>query len=90
MMKYQEIDGWKLRSDMEGNFIRTSRERPKTHYIITIIKNFAIDIELLKSEVDSLSEDQKQSVLIDVIKKSIKEAEANRFPWEGSIQWNAK
>jgi hypothetical protein len=90
MMKYKDIDGWKLRSDMEGNFIRTSRERPKTHYVITIIKNFAIDIELLKSDVDCLSEEKKEAVLTSVIKKSIQEAEANKFPWEGNFKWNVE
>ena len=84
------IDGWQLKTDMEGNFLRVSRERPNTHYIITILKRFAIDIELLKSAVDSLSDDEKETRLLEIIKSSIKEAESHKFPWEGDIEWNVK
>lgn len=84
------IDGWSLKTDMDGKFLRISRERPNTHYIITILKNFAIDIELLKSAVDSIPEEEKQSRLIDIVKSSIKEAESHKFPWEGDMQWNVK
>lgn len=88
MMKYKEIDGWSLRSDLEGNFVRISRERPKTHYLITIIKNYAIDIEILKSEYDSFQDLQKEDVLIEIVKKSIKEAGNKGMPWEGKTEWN--
>lgn len=81
-----EIDGWTVKCDEEGNFLRTSRERPKTHYLITLLKNFALDIELLKTEVDSLPEEEKQKTLLDTMRKSISEI-GDKMPWESTIQW---
>lgn len=81
-----EIDGWSVRIDDEGNYLRTSRERPKTHYVITLLKRFAIDIELRKEEVDAIPEDKKDETLRDAMKKAIDQA-GNKMPWETTFEW---
>jgi hypothetical protein len=83
-----EIEGWHVRADQEGNFLRTSRERPKTHYLITLVNRYAIDIELLKSEVDALSSEVKEQTLMDVLRNAIKEAGDKGPSWAGDMQWN--
>lgn len=84
-----EIQGWKIRTDSEGNMLRTSRERPKTHYTITILNRWAIDIDVLKSEVDALPTEKKDQILIDLIINAINEAKDQGPCFAKDIQWNA-
>lgn len=70
-----EIDGWLIRADQEGNMLRTSHERPKTHYVVTIINRYAIDIEINKQEVDRIPKEDLQKTLVDTIKSIIKTRE---------------
>lgn len=83
-----KIDDWHVRINEEGNFLRISRERPKTHYLITLVNRYAIDIELLKSEVDSLSPEVKEKTLMDVLRNAIKEAGDKGPSWSGDMQCN--
>ncbi len=69
-----EIDGCGVRADQEGNMLRKSTVHPETHYMITAIASFnryAIDIELLKEEVDKIPKDQLQARLLAIIKEVI-------------------
>ena len=66
------IDGWDVREDQDGKIaLRNSRQRP-THYLVTILNRYAIDIELLKEEVDKIPKNELQDKLIELIKGVIK------------------
>jgi hypothetical protein len=68
-----QIDGWNVRTDKNGNFLRQSRENPN-EYIITILNRYAIDIELLKEEIDKIPKEDLEKTLIGIIKDSIYKA----------------
>lgn len=74
-----DIDGWEVRTDQNGNFLRQSRENPNK-YLITVLNRYAIDIELLKEEIDKIPKEDLQKTLIGIIKDSI--AKAPKVPWE--------
>lgn len=76
-----EIDGWEIRTDQNGNFLRQSRENPNK-YLITVLNRYAIDIELLKEEIDKIPKEELQNTLIVIIKDSI--SKAPKVPWEAS------
>lgn len=68
-----EIEGWMIRHDGQGNFLRQSREHPDC-YMITIVSSYAIDIELLKEEIDKIPKTILKESLINIIKDSISKA----------------
>lgn len=76
------IDGWDVRVDENDKIaLRNSRQRP-THYLVTILNRYAIDIELLKEEVDKVPKNELQDKLIELIKGVIKN---NKEPeWLGN------
>lgn len=68
-----EIDGWHVRADQNGSFLRQSRESPNK-YVITILNGCSLDIELLKDEIDKIPKEHLQMILIGIIKDSISKA----------------
>ena len=74
-----EIDGWCVRLNRDGGLLRDVPGNPNL-YQITIINRYAIDIELVRSVVDSFPIENKQEMLIKIIKESIEKAP--KLPWE--------
>jgi len=75
------IDGWMVKLNDKGEMLMESRERPKTHYLITICKRYAIDIEISKEQIDAIPKDELQKTLIQTIQKTIKDSDG-QLPWE--------
>lgn len=73
-----EIDGWQVKLNKDGGLLREVRGNPNL-YMITILKEYAIDIELVKVVVDGFPKEKKQDMLIQIIKESIAKS---KLPWE--------
>lgn len=76
------IDGWIVKQDMDGNCLFNSHINPKDYYMVTIIKNYAIECNFLKEEIDSLTQEEKEKFLLDKIKMTIFEYGRKELPWE--------
>jgi len=84
-----QIDGWHVSYDpIENNILRVSRERTKTHYLITLVKDYAIDIEILKEDIDKIPENERKEFIIKIIRNAIQQAGEKGPFYEGEMQWN--
>lgn len=66
-----EIRGWGVRADENDNMLRPCRGKEGTHYVVTLLREYAIDIELLKEEIDKIPKEDLLKYLIDLINKVI-------------------
>ncbi len=73
-----EIDGWQVRTDQDGNILRWNLQDPKV-YLITVLNRYAIDIKLIKEEVDKIPKDQLHERLVSFVKEAISKVEKPFF-----------
>lgn len=77
-----EIEGWIIKKDMKGNYLFDNPMNPKDYYMITLIKDFAIECSFLKSELEEIPLDKREDVIKDKLKMAIFEYGSGRnFPW---------
>lgn len=82
MKKRIEIEGWIVKSDLDGNYLFNSHMNPKGYYLVTLIKDFAIECHFLKQEIDAIPESEKDEVIKEKLKMTIFEYGSGRnFPW---------